>query len=75
MVPTLCCNFEEKCRKFSYTSKCSHKSESDFKELIGTLAKVQGIFHVFELKNVALIVYLVVTPFAYLKWNILYIYT
>ena len=30
IVPTLCCNFEENCRIFSYTSKCSHKSEGDF---------------------------------------------
>ena len=39
-----------------------------FKELTGTLAKVQGIFHVL---NVALNIYSVVTPFTYLKWNML----
>ena len=70
MVPTFYCNFDEKCRKFSYTSKCSHKSEVKFKQLIETLAKVKVIFCKFDSKMLYISdIILVVTPFAYLKWN------
>ena len=39
-VLTFYCNFEEKCRKFSYTSKCSHKSEAKIQAAKGQVILV-----------------------------------
>ena len=58
--------------KFSYTSKCSHKVKVKFKQLIGTLAKVQGIFCKFDSK----MLYIFDIRWSHHSWNtLLHMYT
>ena len=46
MVPTLCCNLKKSAGNFPTHPNAAIKVKVIFKELIGTLPKLQGIFHV-----------------------------